>query len=247
MKHFLVSLCLLFWGCHAEHSKEVSVTAKPKTYLDWAGTYIGVVPCADCEGIETILTLQRSGAYRLVTTYRGKNDQPFTQTGRFTWNRDSTVILLDKITEGPSQYRFGTNILLQLDLKGNQITGDLADKYKLVRTVESILGLPRWNLSELLGKYFERGATHIRFNPDNQQMNGYGWCNTFSCSYTLKDNQISFGELRTSDKICPDTTVERQLLNVFRSVDTYTLERGVLSLSRGGLVPMAKFEATAGR
>ena len=44
--------------------------------LDWSGTYKGITPCADCEGIETILTLnadvQRS--FTLVEEFKGKKN-----------------------------------------------------------------------------------------------------------------------------------------------------------------------------
>jgi uncharacterized lipoprotein NlpE involved in copper resistance len=35
--------------------------------LDWAGTYEGVLPYADCPGTKTRLTLNYDGSYRLVT------------------------------------------------------------------------------------------------------------------------------------------------------------------------------------
>jgi uncharacterized lipoprotein NlpE involved in copper resistance len=35
--------------------------------LDWAGTYEGVLPCADCPGTKTRLTLNQDGSYLLVT------------------------------------------------------------------------------------------------------------------------------------------------------------------------------------
>ncbi len=34
--------------------------------LDWAGVYEGVLPCADCPGIQTRLTLSRDETYELV-------------------------------------------------------------------------------------------------------------------------------------------------------------------------------------
>lgn len=40
--------------------------------LDWNGTYKGTLPCADCEGIETELTLNLDGNYLYKATYLGK-------------------------------------------------------------------------------------------------------------------------------------------------------------------------------
>ena len=37
--------------------------------LDFAGVYEGVLPCADCPGIQTRLTLNRDVSYELSTLY----------------------------------------------------------------------------------------------------------------------------------------------------------------------------------
>ncbi len=45
---------------------------------DFEGAWAGVLPCADCEGIDVVLELQReagaAGRYRLVETYLGAAD-----------------------------------------------------------------------------------------------------------------------------------------------------------------------------
>lgn len=35
--------------------------------LDWEGTYKGILPCADCEGIETMVILKDNDRYTLST------------------------------------------------------------------------------------------------------------------------------------------------------------------------------------
>lgn len=101
------------------------------TSLDWAGTYKGVLPCADCEGIETILTIKDNMTYSIKTKYLGKDDMVYEQKGDFLWNEDGNIIILNEKNRTPQQYFVGENYLLLLDLKGNRITGDLADKYYL--------------------------------------------------------------------------------------------------------------------
>ena len=39
--------------------------------LDWEGTYRGILPCADCEGIETKITLSANGTYEYKASYLG--------------------------------------------------------------------------------------------------------------------------------------------------------------------------------
>jgi uncharacterized lipoprotein NlpE involved in copper resistance len=102
--------------------------------LDWAGMYKGVVPCADCEGIETVLILNSDNTYLLRTNYLGKPDaQAIEKTGSFTWNPAGNTVILGNIENAPTQYFVGENQVIQLDMSGNRITGGLADKYILAK------------------------------------------------------------------------------------------------------------------
>lgn len=50
-------------------------------------TYQGMLPCADCSGLDTKLVLytsginKNSGTFQLLETYTGKNDHPFVTSG----------------------------------------------------------------------------------------------------------------------------------------------------------------------
>jgi uncharacterized lipoprotein NlpE involved in copper resistance len=99
--------------------------------LDWDGMYKGVTPCADCEGIETSLTLSKDNSYVLTTKYLGKSTKTKEMKGTFTWNTEGNTITLNAITDGPNQFFVGENQLTQLDLSGKKITGALAEKYIL--------------------------------------------------------------------------------------------------------------------
>ena len=102
--------------------------------LDWQGTYKGVTPCADCEGIETEITLNADLTFTLKTKYLGKGDgKVFQETGSFVWDKTGGIISLEGLKGRPSQYKVGENRLIQLDMEGNVITGDLAEKYVLTK------------------------------------------------------------------------------------------------------------------
>ena len=52
--------------------------------MDWAGTNNGVTPCADCDGIETEITLNNDLKYIIKTKYLGKGDgNIFQEAGSF--------------------------------------------------------------------------------------------------------------------------------------------------------------------
>lgn len=102
--------------------------------LDWSGTYTGILPCANCEGIETTLTLNPDLTYILVTNYLGRNDALEEEnSGPFSWDSTGSTITLLNIKSGLNQYKVGENRIWHLDINGERITGDLADHYILIK------------------------------------------------------------------------------------------------------------------
>lgn len=99
--------------------------------LDFVGVYKGIVPCADCEGIETTIELKADETFEVKTVYLGKSDEVFSVSGHYHWNDDGRSIHLHGVENGPPYYFVGENQLIQLDREGNRITGELAEKYVL--------------------------------------------------------------------------------------------------------------------
>ena len=137
---FVLSVACLFLGLNACKSKgssnQTQVTTgddNSKNSLDWSGTYSGILPCADCSGIETKLSLKSDNTYLLSWKYLEKNDEIYIQDGTFIWDSTGTVITLKDIDKekNPTMYKVCENYLLQLDLEGNVVTGEIADKYIL--------------------------------------------------------------------------------------------------------------------
>ncbi|SHO61879.1 copper resistance protein NlpE [Algoriphagus zhangzhouensis] len=110
----------------------MSMGDNSRTSLDWNGTYLGNLPCASCEGIETKITLNTDGTYHYTTHYFGLNDALEHEfLGKFTWDETGSIITLQGVNGIPGKYKVGENQLWHLDMDGNRITGDLADRYIL--------------------------------------------------------------------------------------------------------------------
>ncbi|WP_270089622.1 copper resistance protein NlpE [Sphingobacterium sp. SYP-B4668] len=90
------------------------------------GNYRGVLPCTDCQGIETILQIKADKSYRLSTKYLGKSDENFIKAGR--WKIHASTLSLEGIDY---KFKIFEDHLGQLDLSGNDMRGDLADQYLL--------------------------------------------------------------------------------------------------------------------
>lgn len=99
--------------------------------LDFVGVYKGIVPCADCEGIETTIELKADETFEVKTVYLGKSDEVFTVSGHYHWNDDGRSIHLHGVESGSPYYFVGENQLIQLDREGSRITGELAERYVL--------------------------------------------------------------------------------------------------------------------
>jgi copper homeostasis protein (lipoprotein) len=109
--------------------------------------YSGKLPCADCGGIETVLTfIPDSMIYRMSETYlnTGDGDKTFESTGTYAMNRgtvqDSGAIVF-QLNPGDSEKtrafkEVGDNSILMLDRNFNEINSSL--NYYLVKVVDSL-------------------------------------------------------------------------------------------------------------
>lgn len=97
--------------------------------VDWNGTYEGVIPCADCPGIKTSLTLNADNTFSIIEEYidrKSKNEDK----GNFEWDKTGSIVTLTGKTAN-YKYQVGENHLIQLDLEGKEITGPNKDLYVL--------------------------------------------------------------------------------------------------------------------
>jgi heat shock protein HslJ len=213
--------------------------------LDWAGTYKGVLPCADCEGIETIVTLRVDGSYSATSRYLGKDGTSTASQGNLTWNDEGSTISLTG--EEPARYRVAENRLIRLALDGSRITGPLADHYVLTKMTDAITE-KYWKLVELGGQPVPRldKEPHIILKAEGSRVTGFGGCNSFTGSYTLDEarSRIRFGQVASTMEACPSgMDVERTFSEVLGQVDNYSMNGDHLTFNRARMAPLARFEA----
>ena len=101
--------------------------------IDWAGTYRGVLPCANCQGIKTEIILFEDLAYEIVMQYLGRDERLFHRQGTFAWDDTGGIIYLTDVDpmHETNQYRVGENRLFKLDSAGQRIRGELEQHYIL--------------------------------------------------------------------------------------------------------------------
>ena len=98
-------------------------------------SYSGILPCDNCDGIETALTLKSDSTFSLHRLYIGRKStgagsNEFSDTGRWMLH-GADMIHLTGLKDQPSMYLRTDSSLIQLDKTGKKNTGKLADKYEL--------------------------------------------------------------------------------------------------------------------
>ncbi len=226
---------------------EITDTHNSRNSLDWNGTYQGILPCADCEGIQTRLTLMNNGDFRRTLIYLGSEEASKSESGTFEWDEGGFQITLHPRDGEPQKYQVGENRLFHLDRDGNRITGDLAEKYELVKNrADRALENKKWILTELMGKEIKVGEGNkeafLYFDSELGRITGNNSCNLINGNYDLKEgNRITFGRIASTMMACPDMETGDRFNQVLEQVDNYAISDGMLSLNRARMAPLAKF------
>lgn len=242
------ALALLAGGCAKSPPQ---ITSNPdmahtsQNTLDWAGVYRGVLPCADCAGLEMAVVLRQDGHFTEVSRYLGKGDgELVSREGTFTWNAAGNTISLN----GHEQYFVGEGHLVRLAQDGSRITGPLAERFVLIQAPDSGAENRYWKLVELNGQPLPslKRSPWLIFRSEDGRLNGFGGCNRFTGSFDLDEiaSRIQFSQIATTFMACIEGMEEEAALHeVLRSVDNYSVSGNMLTLNRARMAPLAKFEA----
>lgn len=92
----------------------------------FAGTYGGILPCADCPGIDSTIAFTPEGTYTLSETYQDADKSSFLSKGTWSVRGDGKAVLLDP--EDKDEYDRSFSIvspteLRALDRQGKPLDG----------------------------------------------------------------------------------------------------------------------------
>jgi copper homeostasis protein (lipoprotein) len=235
----LIVMTSLFCKSKSKATKNTMVTdagQSPKSSMNWDGIYRGVLPCADCDGIQKTVYLIRDGNFLVRVKYLGRQDSSEI-SGTFSWNDQGNMITLNDI-EPRTSFLVGENTLTQLDTNGNKITGETAGKFILSKERYAIL-FRFWRLTELFGKrvIWDSGFVehpHIIFQDEGNIAVGNLACNRFRGPFQLSErNRISISQPITTRMGCPRMDVETQFLNALTTADNFETVADMLILKKG--------------
>lgn len=227
----------------SQNTKPVTKNDTGINSVNWQGTYLGVLPCADCEGIKTRIVLNADLSYSRETMYIGKDEKIFQTKGTFKWEDRGA-----KITIGDTEkqvYQVGENILIQLDKNGRKITGDLVGKYIMEKEKIELTG-KYWKLVRLNGKPVENTQREpfIKFTGIENRVNGNSSCNMFNGKYELAvGNGIKFMPFAMTKMACVGNSIENEFMQILEKTTNYSLSASELLLQDEYETTLAKFEA----
>ena len=109
-------------------------TVVPETAIINAEECVGRLPCADCEGIDVSLQLNKNdNSYIMNSVYKGSrvdsSNNSFKDTGTWSTHGVDTLVLSGR--NNPVKYIKTDSTLTQLDGDGKVITGSLAGMFVL--------------------------------------------------------------------------------------------------------------------
>ena len=262
MRILLISIpILLLMSCNGNMktdntdaaSKDSDTLAAPdmrtsEISLDWEGRYNGVLPCADCEGIETTINLKGDNTFLIREAYLGKGEDPIEESGNFVWIKDGGTVELQTVYGGKRTYKVGENVLIARDKAGDEIKGEIAEAYRLVKAfgdqdIEDIT----WELFEMDGGKVEYGQedspAYFILTSSEGRVSGNLGCNNFFGTYELEQGmRIRFSPLGATMMACPNMGTEDRLNEILQTVDNYRVQNGVLSLNKARMMPLAVFK-----
>lgn len=211
--------------------------------LDWNGTYAGMLPCADCDAVKTVVTLYNNETFSRKVTYIGRDGRTFEDEGAFEWSEDGGSISIDNIDGSRQKYLVGEGFLLHLDRKGERITGARSERYRLEKLHrDPLLEDREWNMlggegPEITG----RQVPSLHFDGKKRRLSGNDGCNRINADYMLyADRGLQIGTIAATKMACPDAEGQEAFRKMLRSTRAYSLTDTLTLLDENG-APLALF------
>lgn len=108
-------------GCNNRSDVDVIQPTQVAELTPMQQSWRGILPCADCEGIETSLFLEKDGTWVMNERYQGVREEPSSFASYGTWARTADKLVLTDSKGEKSWYRAKGDALEMLDWEGNPI------------------------------------------------------------------------------------------------------------------------------
>tara|TARA_R110002096_G_scaffold352864_1_gene545999 strand:+ start:16134 stop:16940 length:807 start_codon:yes stop_codon:yes gene_type:complete len=232
-----------------EDSPVVDMEHNSQNSLDWMGTYSGILPCADCMGIQTKIKVNTDQTIEITSIYIGKDfngENSETITLPFEWEKDGNTF--SYIQNGERQYfKVEENQLRFLDTDKQKIIGELEQSYLLKKGEAAILN-KYWRATEIMGIKVEmnegmKREPHLIFRF-NGEFSGTGGCNSFFGKFQIeKKNWLKLEDIGRSEMECQFESYDESLYEALQMTQQFIMNgEDSMQLIVGKRAALAKFE-----
>jgi heat shock protein HslJ/uncharacterized lipoprotein NlpE involved in copper resistance len=128
--HLILSgliFCLVY-SCSTKTSENTLEDTAPELVIH--GVYEGVLPCADCEGIEYHIQLDSDFTYKSFNRYMGRTNRIELENGNWEWF-DDTVIIVHNAKQDTKYFSVHAKAIRMLDREGRWFGTEHEEKYTL--------------------------------------------------------------------------------------------------------------------
>lgn len=220
-----------------------------KTSLDYPGIYLGVLPCADCNGIKTRIYLNKDNTYVMQQDYLGKTGTSILEDGTYAFDESGNIVTLKpKSKNGQALKLFiSENYISMLNQDGSKITTSLKDHYILTKDYNDILN-KKWQLKELYGKAFEAQKTtkkegYLSLDEKTSMYSGNAGCNQMKGGFTVEPgNKISFNQGIATMMACQNMEDETTFGKVLKDTKYFDVQLDKLLLQNSKHETIAIFK-----
>lgn len=257
---FLLSIIIsavIFSGC-GKGSNDKTKSSGNEDVSKYSGSFQGVLPCADCEGISYEITLDNDKTFSEKIIYLGKNSKPILLTGMWDLTDDGKVEITQQ-SGATKKFQLNEGKLEMLDKDGKSYGGGVNSKFLLkpfdpknppatdstqksktdssttFNSAASPKGIDgKWKLISINGKSpdikeFSKGAPELDIRENDNKFSGNTGCNNINGAAEINGNYISFAKYVTTRMSCPGNG-EQEFIDALRVVDSYKIEKGKLLL-----------------
>ena len=206
---------------------------------------MGILPCADCEGIETWLTLNEDLSFTLVRNYL-KNESIISDTtvGDFEWQKNNVKLQENKPNGETLFFKIEENRVRQLTNDAKQIEGELANHYLLTKTGNPAVENKRWQIVEIFGKTVNsKPDTHyLIFHAEENKLEAKANCNIILSQYNIThQHRIKISQGISTLMACEDN-LEAELIKALDMADNISITDSTLTLNKGRMAPLLKLK-----
>lgn len=96
--------------------------------LDYFGTYVGVLPCENCEDLQVEVVINTDSTFRFTTFNEEGDTVPHVVTAG--WSIDRNTITFDKIEQ---RFHVAENRLIPIGDDGSRYTGEREERFSLMK------------------------------------------------------------------------------------------------------------------